>query len=1564
MKQLGKKILAIIACVAMVVSMLPHGGNVYAAENAVEEYVIYPTPHEMTYEEGSYDLKNVNVIYDEEIDSVTKARLEEAMALKDLSVSESAAAVTGATNVSVGVYGSEGAANAYITGNYDIDASLFEEADAYFLASDNNTIVVLGKDTDASYYGLTTLYHVLAQMGSLTIRNFTVKDYADVVSRGFIEGYYGNPWSTEDRCNLMEWGGYYKLNSYFYAPKDDPKHNSNWRALYTEEEIETKIKPLAEAGNNSKCRFVFALHPYMYNPIRHSSEEAYQEDLAIMQAKFAQVIEAGVRQIAILADDAANVGGANYTRMLEDMTDWLKEMQKTYPDLKLTLPFVTQEYMYYGQGYYANFPENVQIVMTGGRVWGEVSNSFTSTFTNNVGRGPYLWINWPCTDNSKQHLIMGGYSTFLHPGVDPNKIEGIVLNPMQQSEPSKVAIFGNAAYSWNIWESADEADAAWNASFSFVDHNSAVPNAASNALRELSKHMINQNMDSRVTALQESVELAPKLDAFKAKLGAGTATVEEADALIAEFETLQEAAVTYRNEAGDKNIRDQIVYWLNCWDDTTAAVISYLNAVKAIVNGEDDAVVWDYYANGQASFEASKTYGFHYVDHTEFAEVGVQHIVPFMEALDEYLAEIAAAIVDPTNKVEVNVTAFDGGTSVYAGSLANVIDGDPSTYLWYSTLGAAGQYIGVDLGKSVNLGKVYFLMDTGDYWKNYDLQYSMDGVNYTTYNSYTTNEIDVDLRAANIEARYVRFYSTSATEKWTKFYEISVSERAVESVYSNSSALAEVAADVKTATATISGTHEITLASGEYVGLDLRRIKDLNTIDVAELPETLTLQVSKNAVDWKEAEVGTTTEDARYVRVINNTDAAVTFTLNKFEVTSNEVAAPNLYDTTMGINGSWGVAEDCRENGAAFDGDVNTITEFGDFPQEGQYIIYDLGQERVISKLEMYCQDSAVNYIRDAVIAVSNDLENWTDVVTIGDGIENLSDANVKCIDSDAGYSQTTSSYPNKVSVEGTIEPTTARYLRILMTATNNNRAVVFNEIEINNGEYVPVANDPTFDASHIEAQGHEPQKMFDGELTTSYKPNTTEAGYVQYTLSDNLDVNRINIVQKGTASDAKVLLYVEKDGEREWVEVGTLDKSLNQIYCEYDRVLEIKIEWEEGKVPTITEIVRFYQENPARTGLEAYIAALDVDQAEYISATYEIYAEKLAVAKEALADGTSTEKELQAAWDELEAAVAGLVKKGDTLLIQAELDKAEALTEADYTEATWSELQAAVAAAKKVVGNELTEAEVAEVVESLQKAQAALVTKVAVSKDVLAKYIEDNGLDTLDTSLYLKDGAEAFEKALAEAKAVLADEKAAVTDVEKAHAALQDARTGLVLKATKAEMEALKALADSYKEEDYTTTSWAEFAGILKEAYAAIEANESTSEEVAAIRAALEEAAEGLVRRTDTSVVTDILDILEGLNPEDYTEESYKAVEEAVKEAKEALENPDITEEEVAELIEKLMTVVEKLVEVEKPVVPTPDKDDATSPETGDGNMPFVWFAVAAFAIVIALVGKRKFNK
>lgn len=702
------------------------------AEEAEEvTYKLYPNPQEMTYQDGSYILKkNVNVIYDEDIDDATKARLKETAELKGLNVTESDAEKSGATNIYVGVYGSDGTVDDQIVDGYHVDTSLFDHTDSYFLKSDNNTIAVLGKDTDASFYGLTTLYHVLAQTESLSIRNFTIEDYADVVSRGFIEGYYGNPWSTEDRVNLMTWGGYYKLNAYFYAPKDDPKHRTKWNELYTDEELESKIRPLAEAGNASKCRFVYALHPFPSgNNFRFDTDAHYNEDLAKLKAKFKQVIDAGVRQIAILADDFVNPGAANEVRLLNDMSTWLAEVKQEYPDMKMTLPFVPYDYMGNGSSSelqaLKSVPENVQIVMTGGRVWGEVTNNFTTTFTNNVGRGPFMWINWPCSDNSHKHLIMGGNSTFLHGGVDASKIQGIMLNPMQQSEPSKVAIFANASYAWNIWDTDADADQTWEDAFSFVDHNSAVETEASDALRELSKHMINQNMDSRVTELQESVELKEKLNAFKDKLETETVTEADVDDLIQEFQTLQDAAALYK-ESGNEAIRNQIVYWLDCWKDTTDAAIAYLNGVKSSLNGDVSAVV-EYNTEGETAFAQSKTHDFLYVNYQEVAEVGVQHIVPFIKKLAEYVSGKAELALNPDKVIRKYITSR---TDTPTGSVDNLFDGDDSTSAIYKTPNkiTTGTYIGVSYSKAIKINDIRFLLGAGkDHMDQAKLQYTTDG---------------------------------------------------------------------------------------------------------------------------------------------------------------------------------------------------------------------------------------------------------------------------------------------------------------------------------------------------------------------------------------------------------------------------------------------------------------------------------------------------------------------------------------------------------------------------------------------------------------------------------------------------------------------------------------------------------------------------------------------------------------------------------------------------------------------------------------------------------------------
>ena len=1087
----GRVIKRLLAGVLTVAVVIP--GNfvpAQAAEEPQEDYLIYPNPHKVEYQEGDYILgKELNVIYDKGIDEATKNRLQEAADLKGIEVNEAEQPKEGATNVYVGVHGQDGTAEDYITEEYQPEESLFGKTDSYFLASDENVISVLGKDADSAFYGLTTLYHVFAQMDSLTIRNFEIEDYADVVSRGFIEGYYGNPWSTEDRVNLMKWGGYYKLNAYFYAPKDDPKHRTQWDQLYTEEELANKIRPLAEAGNESKCRFVYALHPFPQgNHLRF--DDNYEADLAKLQAKFKQVIDQGVRQIAILADDFWNPGGPNGVRLLNDMTAWLEEVKKQYPDMKMTIPYVPYDYM--GNGSSAELqelkkaPANVQIVMTGGRVWGEVTNNFTSTFTNNVGRGPFMWINWPCTDNSKKHLIMGGYDTFLHPGVEPSKIQGIMLNPMQQSEPSKVAIFGNADYAWNIWETKEEADKSWNDAFSFVDHNSAITNDASDALRELSKHMINQAMDTRVTPLQESVVLKEKLNAFKEKLEAETLTAEEVDAVIAEFEVLQKASKTYR-AGGNEAIKGQIVYWLNCWDDTTEAAIAYLNGVKSALAGDVSSVI-SYNTAGKTAFDRSKTYDFLYVDHQEYAEVGVQHIVPFINTLAEYVSAKAETAVNPDKVIPKFITSRKDAPT---GSKENIFDGDESTSAVYKTPNSLSKddYIGVEYNKVIDIDSIRFLLGGGkDHFEHAKLQYmteegTWEDLTLTGMENNFAGEFgkvqDINVKEANLpsdlKAKGIRLIATAANvnDCWLEVREIQINKKeevsedterytgdvtfsGISTQGNDHTAAKMFDGDLSTemwiAKGPYSGEGKDTIAADAYIQITFPEAKQIGSIRMtqgktssADVFKKVEIQYSTDGQSgWKKAGEFTNAKDQtvninvtdkiKAIRLVNKEQTAGWVRIGELDIRApKNMATPITYKVIK--TDRWTVVQNTSET-SLYDGDDNTFVWYdpdgsgnstGDDALKDDFLGYDLGTEAVLESAHIVVGNNDADKIVKYAVETSVDNSTWTPA---------------------EGYAEYTGVETGKDVLNIDLKGVTARYIRIRNLETRE-KWVKFSEFTV-----------------------------------------------------------------------------------------------------------------------------------------------------------------------------------------------------------------------------------------------------------------------------------------------------------------------------------------------------------------------------------------------------------------------------------------------------------------------------------------------------------------------------------
>ncbi len=1219
------------------------------------EYEIYPTPQSVEYAAGTTSLTDqVDVTYGDSIDGYTKKRVEDALGV--LGLKQSAAQAASNTKLIVGVYGSGDAADAY-SAQIGVDAEFFNGAnhyDAYAVWISNGTVVILGEDVDASYYGVTTLKRIFEQLEGKSVRNLTLKDYGQIEFRGFIEGYYGNPWSNEDRIDLMQYGSEIKMNQYIYAPKDDPLHNRRWRDLYDEtdpksEESIQKIADLAKAGNESKCFFVYALHPFMNNAV-DLSDNAYDAELKAVQDKFEQVIrKAGVRQIAILEDDATGETAERMVRFLNDMQAWLEELKMEIPDLKTDILYCPTCYMATTDAKMTTISEGVSekihILVTGGRIWGKVTKQFSDDFFNGLngngkGRYPYMWVNWPCNDNTKNSQIMGGHNYILNTGVEPGSYEGIVLNPIQESEPSKVGIFTAADYCWKLWESAEEGDQAWDDAFKYIDHMTPIESDSSNALREVAKHQIAQSADQGSAGKQgpfeESVELKPLLDEFSSKLSGGTATAADADRLKAEFQKICDAAEFYMQSGTNRRMASQMTPFLSCLRDMTQADVYLMDAVKAGIT-DDKSSIWAYYSNAQAMYDRSKTYGFAYYNAgTLMAQAGRKYIQPFTDAVMKRIADLVLPIVNPeygeggeAQKYEGTLGFVDGWSFYQDNTGDKLTDGKDNTYAWFNTgkregaedASIVGDYIELDLGSAKPVGAVRALVGAGDgdKWVKYHLSYSADGSEWTDLDSHTGDASGTDTYMVNLKgvnARYVRLVNDERVNKWVKFSEFSVYSYVDaggrdERIYTNAQ-IDSLSVDFKTDVFQMNPAQNLTLQPNEYIGLKLDRIHDVKEISVTgDGTGSLALEKSVNRRDWTEDAKGA----ARYIRLMNQTDVAVEFSIASFIVRTNEYKAMDLLDSSIGGATN---QEDARALGTTkywMDGDLSTKAKYCSTPAAGSYVTYDLGQEIELKSLRVYVLDTAIDYPRDAKIQASMDRETWTDILEIGDGEENSAeDKDTKPIESEGGNWVHDSVDVAYAYVENAnIENVKARYIRLYFTAPFGHRWVELNEILINGGEFIPAVNDPTFETTAVQKRGFEAQNLIDGDLTTSFQPDGTKEGSLIYKLSDEKPIGRINILQSGSNISNAVVSVDTGDGN--WKQIGKLDRSFSAFYTkDLEHIDAIKLEWS-NVVPVISEIFTLKEpgdvleqnETDARNDLSKAGAALTAANGELANANKEV---------------------------------------------------------------------------------------------------------------------------------------------------------------------------------------------------------------------------------------------------------------------------------------------------------------------------------------------------------------------
>ena len=88
--------------------------------------------------------------------------------------------------------------------------------------------------------------------------------------RGVVEGFYGTPWTHEDRLDMIRFIGERGMNRFVYSPKDDPFLRRDW-ALPHDPAALADLAELATAAAPVGVELVYCLSPGL--SIRYSDPD-------------------------------------------------------------------------------------------------------------------------------------------------------------------------------------------------------------------------------------------------------------------------------------------------------------------------------------------------------------------------------------------------------------------------------------------------------------------------------------------------------------------------------------------------------------------------------------------------------------------------------------------------------------------------------------------------------------------------------------------------------------------------------------------------------------------------------------------------------------------------------------------------------------------------------------------------------------------------------------------------------------------------------------------------------------------------------------------------------------------------------------------------------------------------------------------------------------------------------------------------------------------------------------------------------------------------------------------
>jgi len=280
---------------------------------------------------------------------------------------------------------------------------------------------------------------------------------------GVIEGFYGQPWTHEQRLELLSWMGDWGLDTYLYAPKDDLHQRVAWREVYVVPEAE-KFGKLVYAARQSHVHFVYALSPGL--DIRYSETA----ELKRVKERFAQMISLSCECFALLFDDVPGDLNAKDAEQYGSLASaqcqianatfkWLRERRPNARLLFCPTAYCGRmaDQKIGGAGYLDKIglellPE-ISVLWTGPDIISrEITLSHVVEMQTRLRRKPVIWDNLHANDYDGRRFFCGPYA-----GRNPelrSAIGGLLSNPNNEFPLNYVPLrtlaeFLKCAETWN-----------------------------------------------------------------------------------------------------------------------------------------------------------------------------------------------------------------------------------------------------------------------------------------------------------------------------------------------------------------------------------------------------------------------------------------------------------------------------------------------------------------------------------------------------------------------------------------------------------------------------------------------------------------------------------------------------------------------------------------------------------------------------------------------------------------------------------------------------------------------------------------------------------------------------------------------------------------------------------------------------------------------------------------------------------------------------------------------------------------------------------------------------------